>query len=114
MMGAPGGSETHHIINKNILEALGPNGFLINIAWGYLIDEPEMINTLSQSKIADAALDVFSAEPRIAQDLKMRENTVLTPHRGPATTETVQEIFMLAMANLFAAEKGQELLTPVE
>lgn len=114
MVAAPGGHETHQMVNKDIIEAVGPNGFIINVARGSIIDEPALTKALSQGKLAGAGLDVFPSEPAVTHELKVLENTVLTPHRGPASVETIQEMLTLAMANLFAAKNGKELLTPVE
>jgi lactate dehydrogenase-like 2-hydroxyacid dehydrogenase len=79
---------THHLVNASVLEALGPNGFVVNIARGPVVDETALIAALAANKIAGAALDVFENEPEVPQALIEDRRVVLTPHLGSGTHET--------------------------
>ncbi len=81
---APGGPGTRHIINAEVLEALGPDGVLINVARGSLVDEKALIEALRNKTILAAGLDVFEHEPSVPQELIELANTVLLPHVGSA------------------------------
>jgi len=109
----PGGAETRHLIGAAVLEALGPQGCLVNVARGSVVDEAALIDALRAGTIAGAALDVFESEPRVSQALREFEQVVLTPHIGSATAQTRQAMADLAFANLQAQFSGQPLLTPV-
>lgn len=91
-----GGESTRHLINADVLDALGPHGFLINVARGSVVDEATLIEYLQDGRIAGAALDVFETEPNVPQALRALPNVVLTPHMASATHET-----RAAMSNLF-------------
>src|SRR5499425_2262279 len=82
MVIVPGGAETRNLIDADVLEALGPNGILINVARGSVVDEPALITALREKKIFAAGLDVFVNEPRVPQELMEMENVVLFPHLG--------------------------------
>lgn len=86
--------QTHHLIDANVIDALGPNGFLVNIARGPVVDEAALIEALDAKRIAGAALDVFEHEPHVPEALIANSCVVLTPHIGSATEET-----RTAMAN---------------
>jgi len=109
----PGGALTRHLIDASVLQALGPQGCLINVARGSVVDETALIEALRAGTIAGAALDVFAAEPHVAQALRELEQVVLTPHIGSATAQTRLAMAQLAWANLQAQLAGQPLLTPV-
>jgi lactate dehydrogenase-like 2-hydroxyacid dehydrogenase len=109
----PGGPRTHHIVNAAMLDALGPSGFLINIARGSVVDEDALIQALSAGRIAGAGLDVFDDEPQVPPALLALDNVVLTPHIASGTHETRAAMSQLAFANLQAYFKGQPLLTRV-
>ena len=109
----PGGLGTRHLINADVLAALGPNGFLINVARGSVVDEAALIKALQAGVIAGAALDVFENEPNVPQALWGMPNVVLTPHMASATRQTRQAMADLAFANMKAGLSGQPLLTPV-
>lgn len=98
----PGGPETRHIIDAGILEALGPEGFFINIARGSVVDERALLAALEAGKIAGAALDVYSDEPIVDRRFITMKNVLLSPHAGSATKETRLAMIRLAMANLEA------------
>ncbi|MEM7014312.1 MAG: 2-hydroxyacid dehydrogenase [Verrucomicrobiota bacterium] len=109
----PGGAETKHLINKDVLEALGPNGVLVNVARGSVVDEPALIDALESGAIAGAGLDVFEDEPNVPDRLVALDHVVLAPHVGSATHETRLAMGNLVADNLAAFFAGQELLTPV-
>ena len=109
----PGGDSTRHLINANVLKALGPNGYLINVARGSVIDQSALIEALQKGLIAGAALDVFENEPHAPEALWVMDNVVLTPHIASATQQTRQAMADLATANLQAHFSGQALLTPI-
>ena len=91
-----GGAETEHLINAKVLNALGPRGYLINIARGTVVDEAALVDALVNRRIAGAGLDVFANEPHVPQALFELDNVVLLPHVSSATEET-----RLAMGELF-------------
>lgn len=84
----PGGAATRHLVNEAVLDALGPEGYLINVARGSVVDEPALVRALQGKRIAGAALDVFEKEPQVPAELMAMDNVVLVPHIGSATVET--------------------------
>jgi lactate dehydrogenase-like 2-hydroxyacid dehydrogenase len=110
---APGGPATKNIVNRTVLEALGPNGILINVARGSLVDEPALVDALRDKKILAAGLDVFADEPRVPQALIEMENVVLLPHVGSATHLTRRAMGQLVIDNLQSWAAGKGPLTPV-
>lgn len=113
MVITPGGDATRGLINEQVLTALGPQGYLINVARGSVVDQGALIRALDQGLIAGAALDVFENEPRVPAELCARDDVVLTPHVGSATWQTRRAMADLAFGNLQAHFAGQPLLTPV-
>ncbi len=109
----PGGEGTRHLINANVLKALGPEGYLINVARGSVVDEEALVDALQKGVIAGAALDVFAKEPHPATALWSMEQVVLTPHIASATRQTRQAMADLAAGNLSAHFEGKPLLSPV-
>ena len=109
----PGGAGTRHLINAKVLQALGPQGYLINVARGSVVDEAALIEALQNHTIAGAALDVYQDEPRVPEALRALPNVVLTPHMASGTAETRKAMSDLALANLQAHLSGSPLLTPV-
>lgn len=109
----PGGARTHHIVNADVLAALGPQGYLINVARGTVVDEQALISALQNGIIAGAGLDVFEHEPAVPQALLALENVVVTPHIASSTVETMQAMMDLVLANLTAWSEGKPLLTRV-
>jgi len=101
------------LISREIIEALGPHGLLVNVARGQLVDEDALIAALTDGRLGQAALDVFVDEPTDAARWAGVPNTVLTPHTAGATTEAVQGMLMLLIQNLTAAFTGQPLKTPI-
>lgn len=113
VLACPGGPDTKHIINAKILKALGPKGFVINIARGSVINTEDLLVALSNREIAGAGLDVYETEPNIPQALISMDNVVLLPHIGSATMETRTAMGKLVIANILAHFEGNPLLTPV-
>ena len=101
------------LISAEVIAALGPNGLLVNVARGALVDEDAAIEALKAGRLGQAALDVFETEPTPAARWADVPNLVLTPHTGGATGEAVQGMLMLLMRNLAAAVAGDPLVTPV-
>jgi D-3-phosphoglycerate dehydrogenase len=108
-----GGEETHGLISAPVIDALGPDGTLINIARGSVVDEPAMIERLRDGRLGFAALDVFQNSPRIAPAFLELPNVLLQPHHGSATVETRTAIGQLMIDNLAAHFAGRKLPTPV-
>ncbi|MFT5112063.1 MAG: lactate dehydrogenase-like 2-hydroxyacid dehydrogenase, partial [Parasphingorhabdus sp.] len=81
----PGGGDTNHIVSASVLDALGPNGRLVNVARGSVVDEAALCQRIENNGIAGAALDVFAAEPVVPEVLRQASNVVLTPHAASAT-----------------------------
>jgi lactate dehydrogenase-like 2-hydroxyacid dehydrogenase len=110
---APGGAATRHMINAEVLEALGPDGVLINIARGSLVDEKALIEALRTGKILAAGLDVFENEPSEPKDLIALDNAVLLPHVGSASVKTRRAMGECVVSNVFAWADGKPPVTPV-
>jgi lactate dehydrogenase-like 2-hydroxyacid dehydrogenase len=110
---APGGPGTRHMINDEVLEALGPDGVLVNISRGSLVDERALIEALRTGKILAAGLDVFENEPSVPDELIALDNAVLLPHVGSASVRTRRAMAERVVANLFAWADGKPPLTPV-
>ncbi|MDR6537197.1 2-hydroxyacid dehydrogenase [Variovorax soli] len=110
----PGGAATRGLIDARVLEALGPQGYLINVARGSVVDEPALIAALSKGVIAGAALDVFANEPTVPAELRAMPNVVLTPHMASGTKQTREAMAQLTFDNLRAHFAGAPLLTPVD
>lgn len=108
-----GGPETHHLVNAEVLTALGPEGTLINVARGSVVDEQALVKALADGTLGAAGLDVFEAEPRVSEPLWLMDNVVLQPHMASATHETRKAMGDLALDNLRAYFAGKPVLTPV-
>lgn len=109
----PGGAATDKLVDAKMLAALGPKGFLINVARGSVVDEEALLTALENKTIAGAALDVFWNEPNINPRFFKLENVVLHPHGGSGTVETRAAMGKLVRDNLTAHFAGKSLLTPV-
>ncbi|KAK8641816.1 hypothetical protein V6N13_011189 [Hibiscus sabdariffa] len=105
--------ETHHIINREVIDAMGPKGVLINIGRGPHVDEPELVSALVERRLGGAGLDVFENEPYVPEELFGLDNVVLLPHVGSGTVETRQAMADLVIGNLEAHFQKKPLLTPV-
>jgi lactate dehydrogenase-like 2-hydroxyacid dehydrogenase len=112
VVACPGGAETRHLVNAEVLTALGPKGYLVNIARGSIVDEPALIAALEKGAIAGAGLDVFADEPRIPEALIRRDDVVLYPHIGSATEDTRYAMGRAVIDNLVAHFEGRGVLTP--
>ncbi|KAJ0968494.1 hypothetical protein J5N97_025411 [Dioscorea zingiberensis] len=106
-------SKTHHIINKDVLSALGKQGIIINVGRGELIDEEELIKCLMNGDIKGAGLDVFKNEPSVPEEFLSMNNVVLSPHSAVCTNEVSQDLIHLVIANFEAFFSGRPLITPV-
>jgi len=109
----PGDATTRGIVDGDVLRALGPQGFLVNVARGSTVDESALLEALEQNTIAGAALDVFWNEPNIDPRFMRLANVVLQPHNGSATVESRRAMGQLVRDNLEAHFAGRPLLTPV-
>jgi len=109
----PGGAATKNLINAPVLAALGPQGFLVNVARGSVVDQAVLIEALKKKMIAGAALDVYVDEPNVPTDLRKLDNVVLTPHMASGTVETRKAMSALTMDNLNAHMAGLPVKTPV-
>jgi lactate dehydrogenase-like 2-hydroxyacid dehydrogenase len=112
MVAAPGGPETRHVVDARVLAALGPNGVLVNIARGSLVDERALIAALSDGVILAAGLDVYEREPSVPAELMALDNAVLLPHVGSATGQTRAAMANLVVDNLLSWIDGEGPLTP--
>ena len=113
VLSCPGGAATNGIVNEAVLDALGKDGVVINIARGSVIDEPALIRALQQGSIAGAGLDVFENEPDIDPAFANLDNVVLYPHLASGTVETRDAMGQLVVDNLDAWDERQELITPL-
>jgi lactate dehydrogenase-like 2-hydroxyacid dehydrogenase len=110
---APGSKSTEGIVNQQVIEALGPESYLVNVARGSLIDEPALVKALVSKNLRGAALDVFAQEPAVPKELTDLDNVVLLPHKGSATHKTRKMMGALVVRNLRAHLRGDPLISPV-
>ena len=113
LVACEGGTATRGLVDADVLNALGPDGFLINTARGPIVDQAALVAALSDKRIAGAALDVFDGEPQVPAELMAMENVVLTPHIASSTQETRRAMGDLVYDNLRAHFDGKQVLTPV-
>jgi lactate dehydrogenase-like 2-hydroxyacid dehydrogenase len=109
----PGGAETKNLIDAEVLHALGPDGILINMARGSVVDEAALIKALREKTILSAGLDVYAREPEVPPELIAMEHVVLFPHLGSASVATREKMDQLVVDNLLAWAKGKPPFTPV-
>ncbi|MDA2982987.1 MAG: D-glycerate dehydrogenase [Actinomycetota bacterium] len=109
----PSNESTHHLIGAPQFKKMKPTAFLVNTARGPIVDEQALVDALKAKEIAGAGLDVFEFEPKINEGLLDRDDVVLIPHLGSATTETRDAMAMLAANNAVAIASGKSPLTPV-
>jgi lactate dehydrogenase-like 2-hydroxyacid dehydrogenase len=108
VLALPGGPATRHIVDAAVLDALGPEGFLVNIARGSVVDEDALVDALAGGRIAGAGFDVYQNEPQVPERLLQLDNVVLLPHVGSNTRETRAAMADLVVDNLRAFfERGQ-------
>jgi hypothetical protein len=113
LVATPGGAQTSKIVDAKVLDALGPEGYVVNISRGSTIDEPALLAYLKAKRIAGAGLDVFENEPALNAEFFALPNAVLYPHVGSATNETRFAMGMLQVDNLRAHFAGKPALTRV-
>ncbi|MEL6682603.1 MAG: NAD(P)-dependent oxidoreductase, partial [Pseudomonadota bacterium] len=109
----PGGDGTYRMIDRAVMDAIGPKGRLINVGRGSSVDEAALIAALAEGTLGGAGLDVYENEPHIPEALRQMTNVVLLPHVASASLETRQAMGDLAVDNLIAWKEGRPLLTPV-
>jgi hydroxypyruvate reductase len=114
IVAAAGGDGTRKLVNAEVLEALGPQGILINVSRGTIVDENALVLALESGALGGAGLDVFAAEPNVSPGLLALDTVVLAPHAASGTTESRREMGELVLANLKAHYAGQALPTPVK
>ena len=113
MIAAPGGPETHHAVDRDILRALGPDGYLINVARGSLVDSDALIDALRDERIAGAGLDVIEGEPVVPAGFRDLDRLVLSPHIGAYSPEAIRSMIHKVRANLDAHFAGKPVLSPI-
>ncbi len=109
----PGGPETDKLVNAAVLDALGPQGYLVNVARGSVVDQPVLLKYLQDGKIAGAGLDVYYDEPNVDPAFFGLDNVVLLPHMASATNETRTAMGLLQIENIQLKLDGQPVKTPV-
>jgi lactate dehydrogenase-like 2-hydroxyacid dehydrogenase len=112
-LAAAGGPGVKHIVNAEILEALGPKGIFVNVARGWLVDEPALVEALTTGKLGAAGLDVFEHEPKVPEELLKLDNVVLTPHIASNTEETMRAMGECVLDNVRSWFAGTGPVTPV-
>ncbi|EMS54328.1 Glyoxylate/hydroxypyruvate reductase B [Triticum urartu] len=105
--------ETRHVVGREVLDALGKDGVLINVGRGANVDEAALVAALKEGRIAGAGLDVFEDEPKVPAELLPMDNVVLTPHVAVLTQESRSDLRAQTIGNLQVFFSGQPLLTPV-
>jgi lactate dehydrogenase-like 2-hydroxyacid dehydrogenase len=113
IVAAAGGDGTKGLINREVLDALGAEGYLINIARGSVVDEDALVEALTAGRLAGAGLDVFAREPQVPEALLAMDNVVLLPHVGSATVQTRAAMESLTLRNLESYLQTGQLVTPV-
>lgn len=113
LVATPGGAETNNLVNARVLDALGPEGYVVNIARGSVVDEAALLKYLREKKIAGAGLDVFENEPKINPEWFALDNAVLFPHVASATVETRKAMGDLQVENLVLHFAGKPVKTRV-
>lgn len=113
VVATPGGADTRHLVNAAVLDALGPQGYLVNIARGSVVDTEALIAALAERRIAGAGLDVVEGEPVVPPALRKLDNVVLTPHSAGRSPEAVSATVALFLENATAHFAGKPVLTPV-
>jgi lactate dehydrogenase-like 2-hydroxyacid dehydrogenase len=113
IVAAAGGAGTAKLVSREVIDALGPRGYLINIARGSVVDEEALVSALRDGRLAGAGLDVFADEPNVPPELLDMDNVVVLPHVGSGTVETRAAMEELTLCNLESYLKTGELVTPV-
>ena len=113
VVAASSGPDTRHLVSRAVIEAIGPEGVLVNVARGSLVDEAALIDALANGRLGGAGLDVFETEPNLPEALLGFGNVVLQPHQASATREARVAMGRLVLDNLAAYFRGEPLPTPV-
>lgn len=113
VVAAAGGPASRGLVDRAILDALGPEGVLVNVARGSIVDEAALIDALREGRLGGAGLDVFAAEPYVPEALRTSDRVVLQPHQASATHETREAMGRIVLANLAAQFAGRPLPTAV-
>jgi lactate dehydrogenase-like 2-hydroxyacid dehydrogenase len=114
IVACPGSPETYHLVSAEVLNALGPHGYLINVARGSVVDEKALVAALENGQLAGAGLDVFENEPEVPTELLSNDRVVVLPHVGSATRETRAAMCDLVLKNVERFVKEGGLVTPVK
>ncbi|MCL3881247.1 D-glycerate dehydrogenase [Marivita sp. GX14005] len=109
VVAVPGGAETHHLIDADVLRAMKPHAILVNIARGDVVSQSALIDALGSGQIAGAGLDVYEFEPQVPQALIDMENVTLLPHLGTAALEVREDMGFMALDNAISAAEGRGL-----
>ena len=109
----PGGPATQHLVNKAVLDALGPNGFVVNVSRGSVVDTAALADALKAGSIAGAGLDVYEGEPHLPEALRELRNVVLTPHVGGRSPEAIMASVQNFITNATRHFAGERVLTPI-
>ena len=113
LVACEGGEANRGLVSADVIEAVGPNGFLVNTARGPIVDQTALVSALKAGRLKGAALDVFDGEPQVPAELMAMENVVLTPHIASSTDDTRRAMGDLVYDNLRAHFDGKQVLTPV-
>lgn len=113
IVAAAGGSSTRKLVSREVIDALGADGYLVNIARGSVVDEEALVEALTAGRLAGAGLDVFADEPNVPEALTTMDNVVLLPHVGSATVQTRAAMEALTLRNLDSFLATGRLVTPV-
>jgi lactate dehydrogenase-like 2-hydroxyacid dehydrogenase len=113
MVAVPGGAVTHRLVGRDVIDALGPSGYLVNVSRGSVVDEACLVDALTQGRLAGAGLDVFADEPRVPPGLLALDNVVLTPHAASGTQATRDALGQFVVDNLAAFFAGRPLVSPI-
>ena len=112
-LAAAGGHGVTNIVNREVIDALGPQGVFVNVARGWLVDEPALVAALKEKRLGAAGLDVFADEPKVPAELIALDNVVLTPHIASSTEETMRDMGQCVIDNIRSWFAGNGPLTPV-
>jgi lactate dehydrogenase-like 2-hydroxyacid dehydrogenase len=113
VVAVPGGAATRGLVGRDVIDALGPAGYLVNVSRGSVVDEPCLVDALTQGRLAGAGLDVFADEPRVPPALFSLDNVVLTPHAASGTQATREALGQFVVDNLAAFFDGRPLVSPI-
>ena len=113
VVAAAGGSGTQKLVSRKVIDALGPTGYLVNIARGSVVDEEALVSALTEGRLAGAGLDVFADEPQVPEALLTMDNVVVLPHVASGTVETRAAMEELTLRNLTSFLESGRLVTPV-